>query len=442
MWSEERGKGVSYINDVEAGFQRVGDISDYRINLGAGHGARVGIRDNDVGSVYSPISFSDTIGGSFLIQWKNGRLSRGNLDGNSRDQLDTILATARAAAYDDPDAAQFLGPQEVHPLRLSSPDVPPLFGERAGYLLEVVQMLQGVAERHTVKTLNGGVGAGMSESWVRTSRGLSLYAEGTSFSFSASFDGIIGDGFRRRTLVDEAEVVARIERVGDLLDRLRQPAPEAVSGQRQVVLHPNVAYSMFDFFVWGNMGGSSVFHGQSPWRREDFTEGRQVFRDDLQVRVDPWEPLGPGSFGWTGEGIPSRPETYIDGGRLVSPILDLKYARRLNLPTRTPPGGEHSIHIEGPPEVEWETLLGEVKDGVLVLSVLGLHTQDRTSGAYSLSAPQALLIRDGQAQGRVKVTLSGNFLDHLRDQEMKLVRFEGQHSPGMIYGGSVTFERI
>src|SRR3712207_5565366 len=125
---------MSYIDDIQAGFDRNDEIADYRINLGEGRGIGVGIRDNDVGSVYSPMSFSDTIGGSFLVQWHDGKLSRGNLDGNSLLQLSSILETARAAAYDDPDAAQFLGPQEPHRVELHSPDVPPLFEERASFL--------------------------------------------------------------------------------------------------------------------------------------------------------------------------------------------------------------------------------------------------------------------------------------------------------------------
>jgi PmbA protein len=424
---------MAYIDDIEAGFAGDPRIADYRINLGAGRSASIGIRDNDVGSVYSPMSFSDTIGGSFLVQWQDGKLSL--------EQLDQVLERARAAAYDDPDAAQFLEDQEVHPVVLKSPDVPLLLGERAGFILEVVEVLQEIAARYGANTLNGGTGAGLSDSHLRTSRGLRLTGESTSFSYSASFDGIVGDGFRRRTLVELAEIRMQIERVGELFRYLKQPAEEIRSGARTIILHPNVAYSLFDFYAWGNMAGSSVYHGQSLWKRDDFVAQQQVFREDIEVHVDPWQPLGPGSFGWTGEGLPSAPVTYVQGGRLVSPLLDLKYARRLDLPPLTPPGSEHSVLFRAATDHPSEEMIAGVEDGLLVLSVLGLHTQDRTSGNYSLSAPQTLLIRDGQIQGRVKATLSGNFLDHLRDDAFSLVRFAGQHSPGFAFPGSATVER-
>lgn len=434
--------GTAYIDRLEAGFRQHPEVVDYRINLAAGRSIGVGIRDNDIGSMYSPISFSDTISGGFLVQWRDCRLSRGNLDGNSLSQLNEVLAQTRAAAYEDPDAAQFLGPQQIHDVPLDSPDVPRLFDERAEYLLDVVRQMQGVAQRHDARTLNGGVGAGMSTTWLRTSQGLQLSTRSTSFLYSASFDGLIGDGFRRRVVVDQQEIVDQIERVGILLDQLRQPAEPPANGEILVILHPNVAYSMFDYYVWGNMGGAAVYHGQSAWSREDFEARRQVFRPDLQVRVEPWEPLGPGSFAWTGEGWPSRPTMYIDGGCLVHPAVDLKYARRLGLPPNTPPGSEWSVHIEGPPEVGAEHLVEHQADAVLVLSVLGLHTQDRTNGKYSLSASQALLIRDGEIQGKVKAALHGDFFGHLRDGALRMVRFAGQHSPGFAYPGSVAFERI
>ncbi len=433
---------MAYIDDIQAAFDRVADVADYRILLGGARGAGVGIRDNDVGSVYSPVSFSDTISGSFLVQWHDGRLSRGNLDGNSLLRFDQVVDTAREAAYEDPDAAQFLGPQPVHQVVLHSPDVPPLLGERSSYLLETVRLLEEIAARYKAQTLNGGVTANVSDIYVRTSRGLDLQVEGSIFSYAASFDGIIGDGFRRRTVVDQAEVVANIERVGAYLEQLRSPAPEPPPGPLTVLLHPNVAYSLFDFFVWGNMGGAGVFHGQSTWKREDFVNHTQVMRDDLTVRIDPWKHLGPGSFGWTGEGLPSQPQIYIDRGRLVTPALDLKYARRLNLPPVTPPGNRHSVEFSAALDEPAEQVLAGIDDGVLVLSVLGLHTQDRSSGNYSLSAPQALLIRNGETQGRVKVTLSGNFFDHLRDDALSLVRFEGQESPGFCFPARVAFETV
>jgi PmbA protein len=265
---------------------------------------------------------------------------------------------------------------------------------------------------------------------LRTSRGLALSTRSSSFGCSASFDGLIGEGLSRRIIPSIEEIQAQISLAGDYLPALRHSGGEIENGKRMVILHPSVAYSMFSYFVWGNLSGSAIYHGQSPYQIDTFGSGQPVFREDISVRIDPWQPLGTGSFMYTSEGLPSEPTTYIERGRLTQPILDLKYARRLNLPPTTPPGGEESIQFESDTEATWEDLLAHMDEAILVLSVLGLHTQDRTSGNYSLSTSQALLIRDGEIQGRVKATLNGNLFENLRDESLRFVRFQGQHSPG------------
>ena len=65
--------------------------------------------------------------------------------------------------------------------------------------------------------------------------------------------------------------------------------------------------------------------------------------------------------------------------------------------------------------------------------MLGVHTQDATSGDFSLAAPQALSIEKAQLGGRVRPTLSGNLFDSLRSDAMRLVRFEGFTTPGLLF---------
>ena len=70
--------------------------------------------------------------------------------------------------------------------------------------------------------------------------------------------------------------------------------------------------------------------------------------------------------------------------------------------------------------------------GALVLSVLGVHTQDFTSGDFSLSAPQTLVIGPTGLDGRLRATISGNVFELLRSPELALVRFPGEHTPGLL----------
>jgi PmbA protein len=91
-----------------------------------------------------------------------------------------------------------------------------------------------------------------------------------------------------------------------------------------------------------------------------------------------------------------------------------------------------TVHLEGPPALTDQEGYEAAAGGVLVLSVLGVHTQDASSGDFSLSAPQALGIRNGVPTGRLRGTISGNLFDLLRMDDLNLVRFEGEHTPGML----------
>ncbi|HET9298631.1 MAG TPA: metallopeptidase TldD-related protein, partial [Candidatus Polarisedimenticolaceae bacterium] len=75
---------------------------------------------------------------------------------------------------------------------------------------------------------------------------------------------------------------------------------------------------------------------------------------------------------------------------------------------------------------------------LLVLHVLGVHTQDPVSGNFSLSAPQSLRVEAGEARGRVRATISGNLFDLLRREDTTFVAFEGETTPGLLVRCSVA----
>ena len=90
------------------------------------------------------------------------------------------------------------------------------------------------------------------------------------------------------------------------------------------------------------------------------------------------------------------------------------------------------MFFEGPPTLSVTEAVKQAVGGALVLSVLGLHTQDSASGDFSLAAPQALAIGANGLAGRVRATISGNLFDLLSDDELYFVRFEGQNIPGLL----------
>jgi PmbA protein len=116
----------------------------------------------------------------------------------------------------------------------------------------------------------------------------------------------------------------------------------------------------------------------------------------------------------------------------VNPILGLKYARRLGLDPTPVPYGMDTLVLDGPEALDLDDARGRAAGGALVLSVLGVHTQDPSSGDFSLSAPQSLALDREGVSGRLRATISGNVFDLLRADDLRLVRFEGEHTPGLL----------
>ena len=91
-------------------------------------------------------------------------------------------------------------------------------------------------------------------------------------------------------------------------------------------------------------------------------------------------------------------------------MLSLKYAKKLGMaPTPVPIAGGHGLVIDLPHRENFESFLGELKECLIVYSVLGLHTQDYSAGKFSLAADQSLLVKKGQIQGKVETVIAGDF---------------------------------
>jgi PmbA protein len=74
---------------------------------------------------------------------------------------------------------------------------------------------------------------------------------------------------------------------------------------------------------------------------------------------------------------------------------------------------------------------------VLILSVLGLHTQDSVSGSYSLSAPHSLRIIKGQIAGKIDVKLTGNFFADMAASTTQAARSDFELYPYLMVSTGV-----
>jgi PmbA protein len=193
---------------------------------------------------------------------------------------------------------------------------------------------------------------------------------------------------------------------------------------------------MLNKFLMTNLDGQRVINGSSAFGLDQFAARSQLFHPAFGLAVDPLVPLSPGSYELTREGVPARRQAFIEEGRLVTPLLDLKHAKKAGLPPTPFPRGGSSLRLAGPTS-SFDELVAAMESGFLVYGLLGLHTQDSTRGNFSVTVAQGLVVRDGRPLGRAKAIIAGNFFEALR-QDFRLGSQEGKDVPGLQIQADVT----
>jgi PmbA protein len=407
---------------------------DWSVFLTETRRTSLGTKDRETGNVYAPLAVAEAAGARYLIVWEDGRVSRGALERRHLEtDVDEALATATASAFEDPDAAYVLGPRPFPEVPLSSEDAARAASGDMDLFAERLSTVRRRVAEGGCKTWSGSFQAAASSSRLVTSAGLDAAGSGTSIGWHVTLDGELGAGHGARAPERAEEFDARLTRLLDLVRRLREPSEPPAAPSPRVIVHPDVVEELFLQTLLHNLDGSTVAHGEGAFRREQFGASQPVLREDLHLRLDPLEPLGSGSYRFSSEGVPAARCAFVEGGRLVTPILDLKYARRLELPPTPIPYSMDALHLEGPELLPFSEAVSRAAGGALVLSVLGTHTQDPSSGDFSLSVPQALRIGPKGLEGRVRRTIAGNVFEILRSETTKLVAFEGEHTPGLFW---------
>jgi PmbA protein len=248
-----------------------------------------------------------------------------------------------------------------------------------------------------------------------------------------TINGEIGDGFSARRPESEADFGRRLDRLETIAAALREADGQLAPGVHPVILHPRVVREFVLDTLLHNLDGATVDHSEGHFAREQFGNDRPVLREDVRLRLDPLQPFRSGSYRFTSEGLPATRCSFVERGRLVQPVLDLKYARRLDLPPTPQPYSSDVLDFSAGARVGLDGAMADADGGALVLSVLGVHTQDKASGDFSLAAPQALRLRRGRFAGRLRATISGNLFSVLRDPALQFVGFEGEHTPGLLF---------
>jgi PmbA protein len=172
-----------------------------------------------------------------------------------------------------------------------------------------------------------------------------------------------------------------------------------------IIFSSRVSSSLLSSFI-GAISGSNLY------KKNSFlldSIGQQLFPDFVQIYEQPHLHGALGSSPFDGEGVPTRPNVFVERGKLLQYALGSYSARRMGLKTTGNSDGVHNLTIDATAGGLGELMKGMNK-GLLITDLMG-HGINGITGDYSRGAG-GFWVEDGKIQFPVKeITLAGNLKD-------------------------------
>lgn len=374
----------------------------------------IGFRKGILGGPYEPLSVRRSREGDVYVEWAGG-VTRSTLN---RSQLEDAEATLPMLW----DQRRVGGPREWVPatrepahVHVHSEEVERLVLEEPQWVRTVGDGLLGRLLPAPTENVRGTVLAEVRDVAFATSEATRIRHRETLVTVTAELGGIASVSAAWRGVPDDEEAARRVEHlkwVHEILTRERvAPAPVPIFACSQV------AERLLAFFLLKNLDMEAVLDGTSAFSREQAAGEMRLFDASLSILDDATRDGRAASYCLDERGLPPERRHLIEGGRLVGMDVSPRAAMRA-MGKATPVTMPKNLILEteaSRASMNERSIPETLGDAILVEAVLGLNTQDPISGSYSLSVPQALLIRDGEVVGPVAGRLSGSFL---RDLEL------------------------
>jgi len=250
-----------------------------------------------------------------------------------------------------------------------------------------------------------------------------------------------GEAYRQLNKIDAKRCLAKaIERA-----KLGFKVAKIESGEKTVIFDPDALESLMEYAFVRAIDAYNVQEGKSYLTGK---VGEKVASEKLTIIDDGTIPNGLRTAPTDAEGVPSQRNIIIENGVLKGYIYDSYTAHREGREStgnafrqfRTPISiAPRNMIITGK-EVKLEELIGEVKEGVLVIGVMGAHSTNIATGAFSITANPSYAIIRGELAGQLRgCMIAGTFKEML---EKYAAQGDDVKQRGTLIAPSVKFEGI
>jgi len=211
-------------------------------------------------------------------------------------------------------------------------------------------------------------------------------------------------------------IVGRIDQIMQYADSI----VSAPSGNVPVILSPHGALvALLPLSV--GLNGDNIYTKTSPIFDK---VGQKLFDDKFSIIDDGTLDKRSGSTPFDAEGIPKKKLPMIENGVLKNFYFDLTTAKKSGYKSNgcagrsifSPPSpGPSNVIVESGNDSIMD-IIADIKEGIIVESVLGMGQGNILSGAFSNPVATGFKIENGKITGRVKnVAIAGNVYDNLKN---------------------------
>ena len=351
--------------------------------------------------------------------------------------------TAQLAKIGSQFPANFYKPSALYPVcKTSDESIKQLADDRlVNMVMEQIDELKKVFA-------DGSISAQIStieeEIRIKNSMGLEVKYPRCGFSFYICIDIIEDTSFfyaydsLNRTVFepDLGPVTRRV--IGQL--RLPRKPVSFTTGTYPVIFTPRAVASLI-FVLKNGLDAHNIYRKVSPLTDKI---GEKCFDERFSLIDDGTLATSPVCAPCDDEGVPMVKKYLIENGVVTNIINDLETASKLDMePTGNGPRCRHFVYPvhdytakPSPSPTNWAVpagtvaygdMLADIKKGVVVDQLLGLHTGNLLNGDFSCNISSGYMIDNGRLSGRIKdCVIAGNLYSILADRLLELSRDDRQ----------------
>ncbi len=424
---------LEQLSDIFTKDKLINEFQLYEVNSTV---LKAGFNNKELGGIYQPIQSHSQSRVSYLITIKDEKQSQGSLNPHSTYDLSMAVKQIKNNAF-KPSHKTTLSPKldKFTPTKLDSKKLKAIIDSTPEEIVEYTKLLFEDQKSLGLNTIESQVRMRLRNQRFISSNGNNLTSCDSLHDYYIDYNSEISTSNESCDYIPTSEF-AKTHKIAELAKSLRKKPIRLENENLPIVFNPYYGFSLLDKYILENINGSAVDSKISRFSIYDFTKQKQIAKSNLTIGIDQTIPMNVDSFNFNNEGIMGQKFNIISDGKLVEQICDLQTSAKLKYSSRSI-SSLFSAHCES---LEYVEFLKKYPKFILVLSVLGIHTQNAITGNYSLPCPSALYFENGKLVGPVNCVLTGNFFEKLYDDSFGFTKYLAFNKPLLHFNSQVSIK--